>query len=170
MEAEVAFGSRDDFPPTLVLADDNPEILKRLARLLQPSFTIVAQAKDGYAALNAIHELRPQLAILDVSMPKMDGLAVARELAKAQVPTRVVFLTNKSGENFVTEARRIGHGYVAKLQLYSDLKPALSAALEGKFFASRFRVSLRSLEPVAEEKASPAKTLGSDCDTLPFLV
>ena len=99
MEAKVAFGSSYDFQPTLVLADDNPEILKRLARLLQPSFTIVAQAQDGYAAFNAIQELRPQLAILDVSMPKMDGLAVARELAKAQVPTRVVFLTNQSGED-----------------------------------------------------------------------
>jgi DNA-binding NarL/FixJ family response regulator len=145
MEAKVAFGSSYDFQPTLVLADDNPEILKRLARLLQPSFTIVAQAQDGYAAFNAIQELRPQLAILDVWMPKMDGLAVARELAKAQVATRVVFLTNQSGEKFVAEARRFGHGYVAKLQLYSDLHPAICAALEGKFFASRFRVSTKSL-------------------------
>jgi len=145
MEANGALGFADDFQPTLVLADDDPEILKRLARLLQPSFTIVAQANDGYAAFNAIQELRPQLAILDVLMPKMDGLAVARELAKAQVSTRVVFLTNQSGENFVAEARRFGHGYVAKMQLYSDLLPAISAALEGKFFASRLRVSLRSL-------------------------
>ena len=82
----------------------------------------------------------------------------------------MVFLTNQSGENFVAEARRFGHGYVAKLQLYSDLKPALSAALEGKFFASRFRVSLRGLQPVAEEKAIPSKTPGSDCGKLPFLV
>jgi len=154
MEAKVAFGSGDDFQPTVVIADDNPEILKRLARLLQSSFTIVAQAKDGEAAFNAIQELRPQLAILDVSMPKMDGLSVARELAKAQVATRVVFLTNQSGESFVAEARRFGHGYVAKLQLYSDLHPAISAALEGKFFASRFRVSLRRLEPVAAEKSN----------------
>ena len=82
----------------------------------------------------------------------------------------MVFLTNQSGEEFVAQARRCGHGYVAKLQLYSDLHPAICAALEGKFFASRFRVSLRSLEPVAEEKAILAKTSGSDCGTLPFLV
>jgi DNA-binding NarL/FixJ family response regulator len=152
MEANVAFGY-DDFQPTLVLADDNPEFLKRLARLLQPSFTILAQANDGYEAFNAIQQLRPQLAILDISMPKMDGLAVARELAKAQVATKVVFLTNQSEKSFVSEARRFGHGYVAKLQLYSDLRPAISAALEGNFFVSRFRVSLRRRDPVAEEGA-----------------
>ena len=136
MEANTAFGSAADLQPTLVIADDNPEILKALARLLQPSFNIVAQAGDGYAAFKAIQELRPQLAVLDVSMPKMDGLEVARELAKAKVATRVIFLTLLSGADFVAAARRFGHGYVAKLQLYSDLQPAMSAALEGKFFTS----------------------------------
>ena len=75
MEAKVALGSRGDLQPTLVLADDNPEILRRLTSLLQTSFSIVAQAEDGYAAFNAIQELRPQLAILDISMifPRLSG-------------------------------------------------------------------------------------------------
>jgi two-component system, NarL family, response regulator DesR len=142
MEAKVAFGSADDFQPTLVLADDNTEILKRLARLLQSSFTIVAQAEDGYAAFNVIQELRPRLAIIDVSMPKMDGFSVARELAKAHVATRVIFLTSYLEESFAAAARDFGYGYVAKLKLYRDLRPAMSAALEGKFFASEFITSV----------------------------
>jgi two-component system, OmpR family, response regulator len=54
---------------TIVLADDNQEILQMLARFLQPPFSILAQVTDGDLALKAIRELRPRLAILDVSMP-----------------------------------------------------------------------------------------------------
>jgi CheY-like chemotaxis protein len=78
---------------TVVLADDNPKILEILATFLPPAFSIVAKVDDGELALEAIKELRPRLAILDVSMPKINGLEVARRLIEAKSSTKVVFLT-----------------------------------------------------------------------------
>jgi hypothetical protein len=66
--------------PTIVLADDNAGILEMLAELLRPCFRIVAQCKDGDAAFKAIKEFSPRLGILDIAMPKINGLEVGRRL------------------------------------------------------------------------------------------
>jgi DNA-binding NarL/FixJ family response regulator len=121
---------------TVLIADDNPEMLKHLAGFLSPFFSVVGLAGDGGAALRAIEELCPQLAVLDVSMPVMTGFDVARKLNLAKSSTRVVFCTFMKGEDFIAEARRLGHGYVLKQRLDCDLPAALDAALKGEFFAS----------------------------------
>jgi DNA-binding NarL/FixJ family response regulator len=126
----------DDLQPTVVIADDHPRMLEMVAGVLRPSFTILAQAEDGDTAFKAITELCPQLAVLDLSMPRMHGIEVARQLSATQSLTKVVFLTLHTGEEFLSEARRYGHGYVLKSRLYSDLLAALYAALQGEFFAS----------------------------------
>jgi DNA-binding response OmpR family regulator len=120
---------------TVVLADDNPEILTMLSGFLQRPFSIVAQVDDGELALKAIEDFRPRLAILDVSMPKMNGFEVARRLLQIKSSTKVIFLTNLLGEEFVDEARRCGHGYVSKVRVHADLLPAIEAALRDEFFA-----------------------------------
>lgn len=124
--------------PTVVIADDHPGILEMIAEVLEPSFRIVAQAKDGDAAFRAIKECRPRLAILDLSLPKMNGLEVARWLSEIHSSTKIVFLTLESDEKVIDEARRCGHGYVSKVRVCSDLLPALEAALRGEFFTSDF--------------------------------
>jgi DNA-binding NarL/FixJ family response regulator len=122
--------------PTVVIADDNREILKLLASLLQPSHRIVSQAEDGEAALRAIQMHQPELAILDISMPVMNGLEVARQLRAAHSSTKVVFLTLQTAIELIDEARRYANGYITKMRLHSDLYPALEAALGGGFFLS----------------------------------
>jgi CheY-like chemotaxis protein len=126
----------DSLKSTVLIADDNPAILRALADLLRSSFTIVAEARDGEMAISVIKQLRPRLAILDVSMPKMNGFEVARHLSQAQHTTRVVFLTQLTGDEFVEVARRWGHGFVAKMRLDRDLPTGLQAALNGQFFTS----------------------------------
>ena len=111
-------------------------MLAVVARLLNSKFTVVGQAEDGFAALRAIKEVCPQLAILDISMPVMNGLELAKQLKKVQSSTKVVFLSLLVGEEFIFEARGCAHGYVVKMRLYSDLYAALYAALEGNFFTS----------------------------------
>lgn len=122
--------------PSVVIADDNREILRVLAKLLQPSYRIVSQAEDGYTALRAIKTYQPQLAILDISMPIMNGFQVTRQLRAAASSTKVVFLTLQTSIQLVEEARRCANGYVIKMRLLSDLYPALDAALRGEFFVS----------------------------------
>jgi CheY-like chemotaxis protein len=121
---------------TVVIADDNREILKVLASLLQPSHRIIAQAVDGETALRAIQTHQPELAILDISMPAMNGLEVARRLRAAHSSTKVVFLTLQTSSDFIEEARRCANGYITKMRLHSDLYPAMDAALGGEFFVS----------------------------------
>jgi DNA-binding NarL/FixJ family response regulator len=131
---------KDDFHVndhrTLVIADDNAAILDVVRDLLSASFRIVAQAGDGLEAFRAINEHSPQLAVLDLSMPKINGMEVARRLSEATHPTKIVFLTLTTDDDFIREAKRYGHGFVAKPRLHSDLVPALYAAIEGEFFLS----------------------------------
>ena len=109
-----------------------------LAELLQPRFSVVAQARNGDEALRAVERLPPRLAIFDVSMPKLNGFEVARKLIESQSSTKIVFFTLLSGKEFIDEARRCGNGYVAKTRAYSNLLPALEAALRGEFLTSDF--------------------------------
>ena len=126
----------NDGPPTVVIADDNREILKVLAKLLPPSYRIVSTAEDGGTAFRAIQRHQPQLAILDIYMPIMNGLEVARRLRAADSSTKVVFLTLQASIKLIEEARHCANGYVIKMRLYSDLFPALDAALRGEFFVN----------------------------------
>jgi CheY-like chemotaxis protein len=81
------------------------KFLRRLAICLVIHFRIVAQAVDGLEAFRAINEHTPQLAVLDFSMPKMNGMEVARWLSQATHPTRIVFLTLMTGDDFIREAK-----------------------------------------------------------------
>jgi two-component system response regulator DegU len=77
--------------PTVVIVDDHPWIRSVVAELLQPMFRVVALAEDGDAALRVIGECCPQLVILDINMPKVNGFEVARQLIRTASPTKVVF-------------------------------------------------------------------------------
>jgi DNA-binding NarL/FixJ family response regulator len=71
-------------------------------------------------------------------MPKLNGFEVARKLIETKSSTKIVFFTLLSSEEFIDEARLCRHGYVARTRGYSDLLPALEAALRGEFFTSDF--------------------------------
>src|SRR5437762_5992404 len=79
----------------LVVADDHPVVLDGLTQIfsLEPDFQIVACAKNGDEALEAVRRHQPDIAVLDIRMPGKDGLAVVRELTREKLPTRVVILT-----------------------------------------------------------------------------
>lgn len=124
--------------PRVLLVDDNETILKRVTATLGHVYKIVGAVKDGGAALDAVRLLRPDVVVLDISMPGINGLDVARRLCRAGSAVRVVFLTLHNEPELVEVAQAAGGiGYVLKARLSSDLTIAIAEALEGRRYVSR---------------------------------
>jgi DNA-binding NarL/FixJ family response regulator len=126
------------FPPARVLlVDDNEAMLVRAAAALTPGCEVVGTARDGPAALNAAQTLKPDVIVLDISMPGMTGLEVAARLRECGSNTAVVFLTVHDDDAFVEAAKAAGGtGYVVKMRLASDLMLAVQEARDGRSFVS----------------------------------
>jgi DNA-binding NarL/FixJ family response regulator len=123
----------------VIVADDLALVLNAVSGLLQESFDIVAMVSDGHAALEAILEHKPELAVLDISMPGMSGIDVAREVRRRGNNTRIVFLTMHEDSDILAACLSVGGlGYVIKVCMNNDLIPAMNAALRGRVFVSRF--------------------------------
>lgn len=130
----------------VVLADDLSPVLCAVTKLLQESFEIVGKASDGTSALQAILTLDPDLAVLDISMPGMSGIEVARELKNRGIKAKIVFLTvHEDADILATCLAAGGLGYVVKVLMETDLIPAMNEALAGREFVSRFPSQLDSL-------------------------
>ncbi|MBZ5523108.1 MAG: response regulator transcription factor [Acidobacteriia bacterium] len=121
----------------LLLADDNPAMLRQVCAMLAKDFEIVAAVADGEAVLQKCRELKPQALILDISMGAVSGLEVARLLRGIGNIFPIVFLTVHQDADFVKAALACGgSAYVVKSHLTNDLIPAIRAALAGKLFVS----------------------------------
>lgn len=104
--------------PRVLLGDDHTILLEGLRTLLEPEFHLVGTAKDGRAVLSATAELHPDVVVLDVSMPLLNGIEVARQLRKTHANLKIVFLTMHPDIPFVVEEFRLGaSGYVLKRRL-----------------------------------------------------
>jgi CheY-like chemotaxis protein len=122
--------------PTVVFADDNIKVTEIACTLLRTAYRVVKVAMDGEEAVRSICELKPDFAVLDISMPKMDGIRVARHLRQAGLSTRVVFVSLIDDEDYLQEAQSVGYGYVLKRRITLDLLRALAYAQDGLFFCS----------------------------------
>jgi DNA-binding NarL/FixJ family response regulator len=121
----------------ILLVDDHEEFLGVERRLLEPEFEVVTAVDNGRTAVEQAERLEPDLVVLDISMPGMDGIAAARLLRKSGLRAKVVFLTVHGDPDYVREALAVGAlGYVLKSRLASELIPALRDALAGRLFVS----------------------------------
>ncbi|WP_432590201.1 response regulator transcription factor [Streptomyces sp. HD1123-B1] len=121
----------------ILLADDHA-LVRRGVRLIlesEPDLTVVAEAADGAEAVEAARAHRPDLAILDIAMPRLTGLQAARELSRVQPGTRVLILTMYDNEQYFFEALAAGaSGYVLKSVADRDLVEACRATMRGEPF------------------------------------
>lgn len=121
----------------LLLADDHTLLLEGLRMMLEPEFELVGVVEDGQALLAAAAELKPDLILLDISMPLLNGIDAARQLRKAVPASKLIFLTMHGDTDYVKEALRAGaSGYLLKRSAASELLTAIRAVLKGHNYVS----------------------------------
>lgn len=123
----------------IVLADDHPVFRHGLRQLVeaQSGFKILGEARDGENALDLIRTLLPEIAILDISMPKLDGLAVARSVQEECLPVKIILVTMYREEKLFMKALEAGvQGYVLKDSAATDIISCLNAVVAGGNYTS----------------------------------
>ena len=123
--------------PTILLVDDHPPICDGLRAMLEPQFTVIGMAHDGNDALGMVDRLRPDVVLLDLSLPGLGGIAVTRELKSRGKAPRVVVVTMHADRVYVEEALRAGaDGYLLKTSRTSELRKAVGEALSGRQYVT----------------------------------
>jgi len=121
----------------VVVADDHPVVrgMVRLALQQHPDFEVCGEAEDGAEAVEQVRLSKPDVAVLNVTMPHLNGFEAAREIKKQVPETAIVILSSHADKFFVAEAQKIGvRAYVSKTKIGQSLVEALRAAVEGEEF------------------------------------
>jgi DNA-binding NarL/FixJ family response regulator len=125
--------------PTVILADDHAIVRHGLRALLEtePGLSLVGEAEDGLAAIRLVEQLRPDILIVDLMMPGLNGLEVTRQVRKCSPQTRIIVLSMHANEAYVLEALRHGAlGYVLKGSQVRDLLQATHHVAAGRRYLS----------------------------------
>jgi DNA-binding NarL/FixJ family response regulator len=129
----------------LVLCDDHGLILEGLRRVLEPEFEIAGLASCGTEVVQQANRLKPDIVLLDISMPGLNGIEAAPLIRKAHAAVKLVYLSQKTERSYVDAAFRAGaSGYLVKGSMVNELAPALRAVAAGEYYISP---SLTPLSP-----------------------
>jgi DNA-binding NarL/FixJ family response regulator len=123
----------------ILIADDHPLSRRGLRQVIEsePDFEVVSEAGDGQSALESIRALRPAIAILDIGMPKLDGLGVAQVALEESLPVDIIFLTMYREEKLFSRALELGaKGYVLKDSAATDIVRCIRAVAAGQHYTS----------------------------------
>ena len=123
--------------PRVLLADDHRLLREAFAHLLEPSCEVVGAVGDGRALLEAAQELRPDIVVLDIAMPLLNGLDAARQLKGLMPEVRLIFLTVSEDPDLAAEAFRAGaSGYLLKNSAASELFKAIQEVSQGRSYVT----------------------------------
>ena len=123
--------------PRVLLADDHESLLVEVSELLR-EFDIVGAVRNGRDAVAEVQRLDPDVLVIDISMPVLNGLQAASQLQSMHCRTKVVFLTIHEDKDFAAAAFSVGaSGYVVKSRMSSDLVPAIREVLQGHRYISQ---------------------------------
>ena len=121
----------------LLLADDHTLLLEGIRLMLEPEFELVGSVEDGQALLAAAKTLKPDVILLDISMPVLNGIDAAHRLRKLLPSAKLIFVTMHADPDYVAEAFRAGAmGYLLKRAAASELLTAIRAVLKGNHYVS----------------------------------
>lgn len=128
---------KESDPLRVLIADDNKEMRDTVIALLAHDFDVVGSVADGRALVEAAEKLLPDVGVVDISMPIMNGIDAAIEIKKHDSKIKIIFLTVNEDADFVRAAFDAGAiGYVVKRQMATDLMTAIERALVGQTFVS----------------------------------
>jgi DNA-binding NarL/FixJ family response regulator len=123
--------------PRVLLADDHTLLLDAFEKLLEPECDVVGSVGDGRALLAAAEQLRPDIIVLDISMPLLNGLDAGRQIKKALPEVKLIYLTMNQDPALATEAFRAGAtGYLLKTSAASELQKAIEEAMNGRSYVT----------------------------------
>ena len=117
----------------IVLADDHKMLLAAFRKLLEPDYEIVGVVEDGHALLAAAEELVPDIIVLDIAMPRLNGIDAARQIKQKFPDIKLIFLTVNEAPDLIAEAFRAGaSGYLLKSSAASELHEAIERAVRNR--------------------------------------
>ena len=121
----------------ILLADDHPLLLDGVRRLLEEKYEVVGTVADGKSLVLAAQQLRPDIIVVDISMPEMNGLVAVQSISRAVPATKFIVLSVHSEPAYVSEAFRVGvRGYVSKRAAGVELLSAIRQVLEGRTYVT----------------------------------
>jgi DNA-binding NarL/FixJ family response regulator len=126
-------------PITILLADDHTIVREGLTKLLEsdPNFKIVGEAKDGREAVKKVEKLKPDVVLMDISMPLLNGIEATRQIKKISRQTKVIILSMHSHDRYVGELLTLGaSGYLVKDSTGANIMNAIEAAMKGDTYLS----------------------------------
>jgi len=123
--------------PRVLVADDHFRVREILKQILCAEFEVVGAVEDGASLLRAVEELSPDVIVVDVSMPEIDGFSVLQQLKSKGFDVKVILITAFHEPSFAKIALERGaSGYVSKYAAFEELIPAVRAALDGRTYSS----------------------------------
>jgi DNA-binding NarL/FixJ family response regulator len=156
MSTMVALANGLPSPIRILIADDHPLFRDGLRRLLQsePGFEVVGEASDGDVLVDLARRTKPDILLLDLSMPRQDGMEVLRELAASRLPVRTLLLTASIEKQQIVQALKLGaYGVIMKESTTQRLFDSIQCVMAGQYWVGRESVTdlvraLRSVSPV----------------------
>lgn len=148
--------------PRVLLADDHSIMIAGVRRILEGEVELVGFAKDGRELVNAALKLKPDIALVDIGMPVLNGIDAARQIKKALPGTRIIFLTMHAEKDYVIEAMKTGaQGYLLKSSAEEELLTAIREVAAGRSYITPLipKAVLESLRPDVRESGAPTSEL-----------
>ncbi len=136
---------------TVFLADDHTIVRQGLAKLLEsePNFKVVGEAKNGREAVSMVEALKPEIVIMDISMPLLNGIEATRLIKKNRPQTKVIILSMHNHDQYISKLFKLGiSGYLLKDSTGSDVIQAILAAIKGDTYLSP-SISRRVIEIIS---------------------
>jgi len=142
----------------ILLADDHKFITESLKSILEPTYKVVGIVQDGQMLIKEAARLLPDVIIVDISMPKLNGLEAVRQIKKEDIQSKVIFLTMHPDVIYASNALEVGAlGYVLKHSAHSELKQAVEKVLLGQIFITE-KIA-KQLENVPHSRQDPIRKL-----------